>query len=72
MIAQYLFGGREMEGALVLGFILNIISMIACPIIGGNKGRSVVGWFFGGLFLSVIGLNRILLKRDSQRKELII
>ena len=56
MIAQYLFGGREMEGALVLGFILNIISMIACPIIGGNKGRSVVGWFFGGLFLSVIGL----------------
>lgn len=45
-----------MEGALVVGFILNIISMIACPIIGGNKGRSVVGWFFGGLFLSVIGL----------------
>ena len=45
-----------MEGALVIGLILNIISMIACPIIGGNKGRSVVGWFFGGLFLSVIGL----------------
>ena len=56
MIAQYFFGGREMEGALVIGLILNIISMIACPIIGGNKGRSVVGWFFGGLFLSVIGL----------------
>ena len=31
-----------MEGALVIGLILNIISMIACPIIGGNKGRSVV------------------------------
>lgn len=45
-----------MEGAFVIGLILNIISMIACPIIGGNKGRSVVGWFFGGLFLSVIGL----------------
>ena len=44
-----------MDGALVIGLILNIISMIACPIIGGNKGRSVVGWFFGGLFLSVIG-----------------
>ena len=45
-----------MEGTLVIGLILNIISMIACPIIGGNKGRSVVGWFFGGPFLSVIGL----------------
>lgn len=45
-----------MEGVLVTGLILNIISMIACPIIGGNKGRSVAGWFFGGLFLSVIGL----------------
>lgn len=56
MIAQYFSGGSEMEGALVIGLILNIISMIACPIIGGNKGRSVVGWFFGGLFLSVIGL----------------
>ena len=56
MIAQYFFGGSEMDGALVIGLILNIISMIACPIIGGNKGRSVVGWFFGGLFLSVIGL----------------
>ena len=56
MIAQYFFGGSEMDGALVIGLILNIISMIACPIIGVNKGRSVVGWFFGGLFLSVIGL----------------
>ena len=56
MIAQYFSGGSELEGALVIGLILNIISMIACPIIGGNKGRSVVGWFFGGLFLSVIGL----------------
>ena len=42
MIAQYFSGGSEMEGALVIGLILNIISMIACPIIGGNKGRSVV------------------------------
>ena len=56
MIAQYFSGGSVMEGALDIGLVLNIISMIACPIIGGNKGRSVVGWFFGGLFLSVIGL----------------
>lgn len=45
-----------MESAFLLSLILNIISMIACPIIAGNKGRSVAGWFFGGLFLSVIGL----------------
>lgn len=45
-----------MDGALTIGLILNFISMIACPIIAGNKGRSVAGWFFGGLFLSVIGL----------------
>lgn len=46
----------HMEAAFTIGLILNIISMIACPIIAGNKGRSVAGWFFGGLFLSVIGL----------------
>lgn len=45
-----------MDTALVIGLILNLISMVACPIIAGNKGRSVPGWFFGGLFLSVIGL----------------
>lgn len=41
---------------MIIGVILNIISTVLCPIIGGNKNRSVVGWFFGGLFLSVIGL----------------
>lgn len=45
-----------MEVAFTIGLILNVISMIACPIIAGNKGRSVAGWFFGGLFLSVIEL----------------
>lgn len=45
-----------MEVAFTIGLILNVISMIACPIIAGNKGRNVAGWFFGGLFLSVIGL----------------
>ena len=40
----------------VLGTINTVISMIACPIIAGHKNRSVVGWFFGGLFLGLIGL----------------
>ena len=40
----------------VLGIINTVVSMIACPIIAGHKNRSVVGWFFGGLFLGLIGL----------------
>ncbi len=39
-----------------LGIIVTVISMIACPIIATKKGRSAVGWFFGGLFLGGIGL----------------
>ena len=40
----------------ILGIINTVISTIACPIIAGHKNRSVVEWFFGGLFLSLIGL----------------
>ena len=46
----------RMQIAIILGVINTVISMIACPIIAGNKNRSVVGWFFGGLFLGLIGL----------------
>lgn len=42
--------------ALVIGIIVTVISMIACPIIAGHKNRSVAGWFFGGLFLGLIAL----------------
>lgn len=42
--------------ATVLGIINTVISMIACPIIASYKGRSVAGWFFGGLFLGLLGL----------------
>ena len=40
----------------VLGVINTIISTIACPIIAGYKGRSVIGWIFGGFILGLIGL----------------
>lgn len=40
----------------VLGIIITVISMIACPIIAKRKNRSVAGWFFAGLFLGLIGL----------------
>ena len=39
-----------------IGIIVTVISMILCPIIAHSKGRSAVGWFFGGLFLGGIGL----------------
>lgn len=45
-----------MEAISIIGTIVTVISMIACPIIAHNKGRSAVGWFFGGLFLGGIGL----------------
>ena len=45
-----------METASIIGLIVTVISMIACPIIAHGKGRSAVGWFFGGLFLGGIGL----------------
>lgn len=41
---------------VVLGIMNTFVSMIACPIIAGHKNRSVAGWFFGGLFLGLIGL----------------
>jgi hypothetical protein len=41
-------------------FLLNIIIMVVCGIIAAaiasSKGRSVAGWFFGGFFLSWIGI----------------
>lgn len=39
-----------------IGIIVTVISMILCLIIAHSKGRSAVGWFFGGLFLGGIGL----------------
>jgi hypothetical protein len=45
-----------MEIASSLGIIVTVISMIICPIIAHNKGRSAFGWFFGGLLLGGIGI----------------
>ena len=45
-----------MEILSSIGTIVTVVSMIACPIIAHKKGRSAVGWFFGGLFLGGIGL----------------
>ena len=46
----------DYQTAEFLGLIFTVVSVILCPIIASYKGRSVVGWFFGGLFLGLIGL----------------
>lgn len=40
----------------IIGVINTLISVVACPIIASSKNRSAAGWFFGGLFLGLIGL----------------
>ncbi len=45
-----------MDTITTLGIIVTVVSMILCPIIAHNKGRSAVGWFFGGFLLGGIGL----------------
>ena len=39
-----------------ISLIADTVAIIVCPIVAHKKGRSVVGWFFGGLFLGAIGL----------------
>ncbi len=45
-----------MDTITTLGIIVTVVSMILCPIIAHSKGRSAVGWFFGGFLLGGIGL----------------
>ncbi|MCK9309101.1 MAG: hypothetical protein M0P99_02380 [Candidatus Cloacimonetes bacterium] len=51
----------------VLGIINTVISMVACPIIASYKGRSAVGWFFGGLFLGLLGLIIVACLKPADR-----
>ena len=46
----------NMEAINTIGIIVTVVSTILCPIIAHKKGRSVVGWLFGGFFLGGIGL----------------
>ena len=51
-----------------LGIIVTVVSMIICPIIAHNKGRSAFGWFFGGLFLGGIGIIIVACLSDKNEK----
>lgn len=56
-----------MDTVTTLGIIVTAVSTILCPIIAHNKGRSAVGWFFGGLLLGGIGL--IIISCLSNKNE---
>lgn len=61
-----------MEAGFILILILiRVIVAIACAAIASHKGRSTVGWFFGGFFLQIIGLIivAVLPNLKAQRAE---
>ncbi len=41
---------------LIASAIVTLIGVIVCPIIAHRKGRSVLGWIFGGWALGVVGV----------------
>lgn len=57
------------EVQIAIGVIMGIIA--AC--IASSKGRNVVGWFFGGFFLGIIGIVIVAcisnLKDDTRRNQ---
>ena len=53
----------------ILGVIVTVISMIACPIIAHGKGRSAICWFFGGFFLGGIGLIIVACLSDKSAQK---
>lgn len=59
------------EDAAVLAINLgsSAIFGIICAIIAANRGRSAVGWFFIGVFLSCIGLILVLALPDLKKEE---
>ena len=53
--------------AIWIRLFVGLIFGIICAAIASSKGRSTVGWFFGGFFLSLLGL--IILVCLSNKKE---
>jgi len=53
---------------LLVSVIYRLICAACAAAIASRKGRSTVGWFFGGFFLGVVGI--IIVAVISNRKEL--
>ncbi len=46
-----------MDGAiLIIQLVAGVVCGIIASVMAANKGRSAIGWFFGGLFLGIIGI----------------
>ena len=44
-----------MDTVGTIGIIVTLASTLLCPLIAYAKGRSVLGWLFGGFFLGGLG-----------------
>lgn len=51
----------------VVSLISSILWAILCPIIAVKKGRSFVGWLFGGIFLGLIGFIIVICLPNKNR-----
>lgn len=43
-------------GFILIIILIRVVAGIASAAIASHKGRSAVGWFFGGFFLEIIGV----------------
>jgi hypothetical protein len=48
---------------------INVVFGVICAIIANGRGRSAVGWFFIGFFLSCIGLVILLVIPDLAKEQ---
>jgi uncharacterized membrane protein YeaQ/YmgE (transglycosylase-associated protein family) len=53
--------------SLVINLVVGVICGAIAAAIASSKGRSVVGWFFGGFFIGIIGI--IIVACLSNKKE---
>lgn len=58
-----------MDNVQTIGLIVTIVSTLLCPVIAYAKGRSVVGWFFGGFFLGGLGFIIICCLSDKTESQ---
>ncbi|MBE7087502.1 MAG: hypothetical protein E7369_04295 [Clostridiales bacterium] len=50
------FDPMVFEILLSVGIVISIVCTLVCTVVAFRKGRNVVGWVFGGIFLSLIGV----------------
>lgn len=56
-----------MDDYLLIRLFIQLVFALICVAIANSKGRSALGWFFGGFFLGIIGL--VIVACLSNKKE---